>query len=200
MPPWAGWRGGVLILDNADWLPESSRLLREAGLLEIDMTGFVPIGGYTQTTSLFFDRSFDFPRRPGSQPQAGIGARGYQWEGNGRPPGRRVECEGEQLGGVTSDVTCTLETGDGRRTFRLLVYTMSSGRPRIAILDLDRTRVLLTQHSPAGRVDGPADLQREIDRIRELSWEQFRAFIRDHPKRRYVPEAVDVGARTPVAP
>jgi hypothetical protein len=35
--------GGMIILDNADWLPESARTLRNAGLIEVDMTGPVAI-------------------------------------------------------------------------------------------------------------------------------------------------------------
>ena len=49
---------GMIILDNSGWLPESSRVLREAGLLQVDMTGLVPIGKHTQTTSFFFHRDF----------------------------------------------------------------------------------------------------------------------------------------------
>jgi Methyltransferase domain len=48
--------GGMIILDNSDWLPESARYLRESGLLQVDMSGFIPIGGHTQTTSFNLDR------------------------------------------------------------------------------------------------------------------------------------------------
>lgn len=48
--------GGVIILDNSDWLPESAKWLRESGLLQVDMTGFAPICAHVQTTSFFFDR------------------------------------------------------------------------------------------------------------------------------------------------
>src|SRR5579872_1232732 len=34
--------GGLIILDNSDWLPESAKTLRGYGLLEVDMTGFAP--------------------------------------------------------------------------------------------------------------------------------------------------------------
>lgn len=66
--------GGLVILDNADWHPGSAAVLRQAGLLQVDMTGFGPVNGYTWTTSLFFHRAFDFPIRGGVQPRPGIGS------------------------------------------------------------------------------------------------------------------------------
>lgn len=50
--------GGLIILDNSDWFPETARFLREQGLLQVDMHGIVPRGKDTSTTSLFFDRAF----------------------------------------------------------------------------------------------------------------------------------------------
>jgi hypothetical protein len=72
--------GGMIILDNSDWLPESSRLLREAGLIEIDMTGFAPINDYTCTTSFYLHRAFNFRPAEDRQPVPGIGAQPYNWE------------------------------------------------------------------------------------------------------------------------
>ena len=72
--------GGMIILDNSDWLPESSRYLRESGLIEVDMTGFAPINDYTCTTSFYFHRAFDFQPLEDRQPVAGVGARPYNWE------------------------------------------------------------------------------------------------------------------------
>lgn len=66
--------GGLIILDNADWYPGSAAVLREAGLLQVDMTGFGPVNGYTWTTSLFFHRAFDFPSRGKVRPQPGVGS------------------------------------------------------------------------------------------------------------------------------
>jgi len=61
-------KGGLIVLDNSDWFPEASRVLRESGLIQVDMHGFGPINQYTWTTSLFFDRGFNFtsvePRQP----------------------------------------------------------------------------------------------------------------------------------------
>lgn len=66
--------GGVIILDNSDWHHHCAALLRAAGLLEVDFSGFGPINGYTWTTSLFFRRDFDFPRKQDHQPVHGIGS------------------------------------------------------------------------------------------------------------------------------
>jgi hypothetical protein len=63
--------GGMIVLDNADWFPEAAANLRAAGLLEVSFTGFAPISDFTSTTSIFFERTFDFPQRPGAV--AGIG-------------------------------------------------------------------------------------------------------------------------------
>lgn len=72
--------GGLIVLDNSDWLPESSRHLRASGLLEVDMTGFAPINDYTCTTSFYFHRAFDFDPLADRQPVAGVGALPYNWE------------------------------------------------------------------------------------------------------------------------
>lgn len=77
--------GGLIILDNSDWLPASSKLLRDEGLLEIDMTGPGPVNRYMWTTSLFFHRLFDFPARTQRRPMPGIGGVDQNWE-TGQPP------------------------------------------------------------------------------------------------------------------
>ena len=72
--------GGMIILDNSDWLPESARHLRAAGLIEVDMTGFAPINDYTCPTSFFLHRAFAFSPLRDRQPVPGVGARQYNWE------------------------------------------------------------------------------------------------------------------------
>jgi hypothetical protein len=72
--------GGMIILDNSDWLPESARQLRDAGLIQVDMTGFAPANDYTCCTSLFLDRAFAFKPLHDRQPLPGPGARRYNWE------------------------------------------------------------------------------------------------------------------------
>lgn len=60
--------GGLVILDNSDWFPNTAKLLRGAGLLEVDFHGFGPVNGYTWTTSLFLSRDFAPKPREGRQP------------------------------------------------------------------------------------------------------------------------------------
>lgn len=68
-------RGGLIILDNADWHPNTAALLRQHGLLQVDMTGFKPGECHTSTTSLFFHREFSFNATAGRQPHYGMGAK-----------------------------------------------------------------------------------------------------------------------------
>src|SRR5262245_12435525 len=72
--------GGMIILDNSDWLPDSARLLRQADLLQVDMHGFIPIGDHTQTTSFFFDRQCRFAANGTRQPLPCVGALAWDWE------------------------------------------------------------------------------------------------------------------------
>ena len=51
-------KGGMIILDNSDWHPESARVLREAGFLEIDFCGIGPLNTMPETTSLFLSKDF----------------------------------------------------------------------------------------------------------------------------------------------
>ncbi len=44
---------GLLVFDNADWFPASCALLRRAGLLQLDLSGFSPINDYRSTTAIF---------------------------------------------------------------------------------------------------------------------------------------------------
>jgi len=67
--------GGMLILDNADFFPNSAKLLRNPTYIEVDFSGFGPIGRHTWTTSIFLHREFNFPPRGGIQPKHGIGSR-----------------------------------------------------------------------------------------------------------------------------
>lgn len=51
-------KGGFVILDNSDWYPNSSRILREGGLVQIDFHDFRPLHFYRATTSLFLTPEF----------------------------------------------------------------------------------------------------------------------------------------------
>jgi hypothetical protein len=179
--------GGLIILDNSDWLPESSNLLRSSGLLEVDFTGFAPICGHVQTTSLYFHRAFDVQPASGRQPMPGRGARLDNWE---RPlvavPGGLVTCDGESFRGVIDELSFELATPDGGRRFRALDYLGADDTRCIAILDIDRDRVLLTRHQPSGRCQSQRDLLQEMTRIAAMSWEEYCTFIREHAYRRYI--------------
>ena len=175
--------GGVIILDNSDWLPESSELLRTSGLLEIDFTGFAPICAHVQTTSLYFDRSFNVLPLNGRQPVPGRGAAAKLWERPVFPvPGELIVCEGDSFVGVLDDVSFVKESPAGPR--RLRAFSYGDEVRCIAILDLDRDRVLLSLHRPGARQNG--DLAGEIERISAMPWEAFARFITDHEKRHCV--------------
>lgn len=70
---------GLIILDNSDRavaLEEYSRataLLREAGFIQVDMSGFGPLNRYTWTTSFFFTRNFNFRTSDNIQPHKPVG-------------------------------------------------------------------------------------------------------------------------------
>ena len=64
---------GFIILDNSDWMTKASQVLREANLIEVDMSGFGPINNYTWTTSFYFSRQVELKPASHIQPNAGIG-------------------------------------------------------------------------------------------------------------------------------
>jgi hypothetical protein len=63
---------GMIILDNADWYPKTAALLRDAGLIQIDFTGYGPVNNYTWTTSLFLSRNVNIRPRGDRMPEPGI--------------------------------------------------------------------------------------------------------------------------------
>lgn len=65
-------KGGLIILDNSDWYPDTSKFLRESGLIQVDFTGMGPINYYTWTTSLFLNRDILIKARSELQPEPGI--------------------------------------------------------------------------------------------------------------------------------
>jgi hypothetical protein len=176
-------RGGMVILDNSDWLPESARTLREAGLIQVDMTGLIPIGGHTQTTSLFLDREFHFAPRGNRQPLPGPGAVSNVWE---HPPSTRaplVTMDGEAFGGVRRNEAFAFDTPEGARRFSLVVASESPTGPGCAaILDLDQQRVLISLNDtdPEGN-----HVAASLAAASRLPWREFCAFIDAHDKKRY---------------
>ncbi|HUE83083.1 MAG TPA: class I SAM-dependent methyltransferase [Pyrinomonadaceae bacterium] len=73
-------QGGIIILDNSDWLPATATFLRQAGLIEVDLSGPVPGNAQTQTTSFFLSRDFDFQPANLREPRMPVGGRPDNWE------------------------------------------------------------------------------------------------------------------------
>jgi hypothetical protein len=183
--------GGMIILDNSDWLPESTRTLREAGLIQVDMTGFVPIGGRTQTTSFFLHREFRFKPRGDRQPMPGPGAQPNVWEHPQSSALPLVEVDGETFGGVTRNEAFRIETPTGIRQFRLIVAIPSPAGPSCAaIVDDDLGRVLISLTAPGADVGHGTALESAL----RLPWDDFCGFINRHDKKRYRVEPLAVCA------
>ncbi len=50
-------KGGIIILDNSDWFPNTCKFLRQLHqFIQVDFHGFGPINPYSWTTSFFIDR------------------------------------------------------------------------------------------------------------------------------------------------
>lgn len=65
--------GGVIVLDNSDWYPNSCELLQDAGFTQIDFHGFGAVNAYSWTTSIFFKEGIKFKRlQKGLYPIGGI--------------------------------------------------------------------------------------------------------------------------------
>jgi predicted O-methyltransferase YrrM len=50
--------GGFIILDNSEWYPNASKVLRSAGLIEIDFHDFRPCHHFRTTTSMYLHPEF----------------------------------------------------------------------------------------------------------------------------------------------
>jgi hypothetical protein len=77
---------GMIILDDATFYPHAAEALRNAGLIEIDVTGFSALEDNLQTTSLFLSRDFDLPRRTTHSPAPPFGSPGFDWTALDGPP------------------------------------------------------------------------------------------------------------------
>lgn len=108
-------KGGLIILDNADYLPASANFLREMDLLEVDMSGPGPDSGHMWTTSMFFHRDFDFPSKTDRRPAPGIGAVDQNWEVEQKH--HPSPWSGEEKGPreATSDAGVLFGSGSGSR-------------------------------------------------------------------------------------
>lgn len=175
--------GGMIILDNSDWLPESSRLLREAGLIQVDMTGFAPISRHTQTTSFFLHRAFAFPPRGPRQPMPGPGAPEQVWEHPAPTEPPLVHCGRDVFGAVRRDDRFTILSPSGPREFRFIVAEpREHGIRSAALLDMSQQRVLL---SLTERMDRPASVEATLEAVMQMTWDQFERFVNGNDKRRY---------------
>jgi len=64
--------GGIIILDNSDRCLKSAEILRNAGFIQADFTGFAPLGPHAQTTTVFFTRDYNFQPLLGHQPHQSV--------------------------------------------------------------------------------------------------------------------------------
>ncbi len=67
--------GGFILLDNADWYPNTTALLRAADLIQVDFHDFRPLRWYRCATSLFLHKDFRARPRYGRLPQPLIGGK-----------------------------------------------------------------------------------------------------------------------------
>jgi hypothetical protein len=160
------------------------------------MTGFAPICGHTQSTSVFLHREFNFAPCGERQPLPGPASVPNVWEHrpSWQPP--FVEIDGEVFGGVVRNEAFEFDPPTGKRRFAFIVSRVDA-RPgeTAAILDLDRQRVLISLTEPE---IGAASSSAELEKAMTLSWDEFRGFINRHGKKRYrlperlaaVPEAL----------
>ena len=76
--------GGFILLDNADWYPNTTQLLRTADLIQVDFHDFRPLRWYRCSTSLFLHKEFRARPRHGRLPLPLIGGKDIadsnQWD------------------------------------------------------------------------------------------------------------------------
>ena len=73
--------GGIIMVDNSDQCLRTTAILRNRGFCQIDFTGFIPGGGYAQSTSLFFRERIGFPLLAGDAPARSVAQPNSPWEG-----------------------------------------------------------------------------------------------------------------------
>lgn len=76
--------GGFILLDNADWYPNTTALLRSGDLIQVDFHDFRPLRWYRCSTSLFLHKEFRARPRDGRLPLPPIGGKDIadanQWD------------------------------------------------------------------------------------------------------------------------
>lgn len=181
--------GGMIILDNSDWLPDSARVLRQGDLLQVDMSGFIPIGDHTQTTSFFFDRQCRFAANGARQPVPCVGALAWDWETVIPTGGDSLEWDGERIYGVVRHEAMIKTTPDGPRRFEIAFFDQphrARENIRLALLyDCSKARILWGPYAVEPTASG---VDAEVSRLRAMSWERFREFVRKPDRRRYLLE------------
>jgi hypothetical protein len=181
--------GGMIILDNSDWLPESARLLRDANLLQVDMSGFIPIGDHTQTTSFFFDRQSRFGVKGSRQPLPSIGAVHWDWETVIPTDGRSLDWDGERIYGVVRHEVFDKVTPAGVRRFEIAVFDLPKRPPsssrQVLLYDQSKARIVFGPYIVAPTTEA---VDAEVARLRAMSWDSFLAFARRPDRRRYLLE------------
>ena len=75
--------GGMIILDNSDLWLKSASILRTAGLIQVDFTGFGPLESHAHTTSVFLTRDFNFEALRGYQPHKSVAQPAEPWPDEG---------------------------------------------------------------------------------------------------------------------
>jgi len=55
--------GGIIILDNSDWFPNTAKLLKNSGFIQVDFIGAGPINSYAWCTTIFFKGQLNIPRK-----------------------------------------------------------------------------------------------------------------------------------------
>ena len=79
-------KGGLLILDNSDYLPRSCEMLRQRGLLQVDYDGLVPQNEVAGRTSFFYSLPFSIPRQAH---RFALGGAATDWERDDDPANTR---------------------------------------------------------------------------------------------------------------
>jgi hypothetical protein len=176
-------KGGVIILDNSDWLPHSAAFLRSTGLIQVDMTGFAPMNAHTSTTSLFLDKEFSLTTKGNIQPVPGIGALPFDYETLPELSGKHVVIGDETIPAVVLEECFTIASNDRAHTFRVLLYHLTESETALAIVDETARRLLVDRHARAAR--GAHSAAAEIAWFKEIPYERFRHFVNHHPRRRY---------------
>lgn len=67
--------GGMIILDNSDWYPNTARLLRDADLIQVDFPGLRPGRFHACATSIFLRRDFVVKPRGATLPAPPAGGK-----------------------------------------------------------------------------------------------------------------------------